>query len=286
MRRRKKSGGGATNFWPGYVDAMVNVVLNLLFMVAMFGITLAVFSQQNKKGKADPNSAATAVAPPPDASLGWPAAPVVPPSALDRAPGDVGTPAVIQVPPAPMVSGPPAPGTAVAPDGAGRAEAGLAPAGQSALAGRGAAPADVAGAGRTARSGREAGPDTTDIVVADASGRRKGPPITVTRRATASGQIVLTLDAEPGSDPVGVFQRPAVANALKGAIRPGSRQVKLWTSITRADPAMRRNAYLALATLRNQLITIGLPPSSMEVRVYEGAGPASGGLRLFVVATP
>lgn len=284
MRRRKKAGGGgAANFWPGYVDAMTNVVLNLLFMVAMFGITLAVFSQQTKKGTTDTDSAQPAVAPPPDASLGWPGQ-VAPTPVLDRAPGDAGAPTVIRVPPPPAISGPPVGDRAA--EGTGRAPADLASAGQSVLPGRGADPADVAGAGRTSRAGRDAGPDATDIVVADASGRRKGPPVTFTRRATASGQIILTLDAEPGSDPVGAFQRPAVASALKGAIQPASRQVKLWTSITRADPAMRRNAYLALATLRNQLITIGLPPSSMEVRVYEGAGPASGGLRLFVVATP
>jgi len=283
MKSRKKSGGGVTNFWPGYVDAMVNVVLNLLFMVALFGITLAVFSNQSKKGAVGEESAQPTVAPPDDATLGWPVPPT-PPPALDRAAGDVGAPAIIRVPPAPDVSGPP--GTARAADGTGRAPTDAASNGQSVVAGRGADPAAVAGAGRSARSGSEAGPDVTDILVADASGRRKGPPVTVTRRATSSGQVILTLDAEPGSDPVGVFQRPSVASALKGSIRPSSRQVKLWTSITRADPAMRRNAYLALATLRNQLITIGLPPSSMEVRVYEGAGPTSGGLRLFVVATP
>lgn len=41
MRRRSTHDGGS-NFWPGYVDAMVNVVLNLLFLVAMFAISAAV----------------------------------------------------------------------------------------------------------------------------------------------------------------------------------------------------------------------------------------------------
>ena len=49
---------------------------------------------------------------------------------------------------------------------------------------------------------------------------------------------------------------------------------------------MRRSAYLALTTLRNQLLNIGVPASAMEVRVYEGAGSATGGLRLFIVTEP
>lgn len=44
MRRRRPEAG--MNFWPGYVDAMTNVVLNLLFMVAIFGIALMVFNSK------------------------------------------------------------------------------------------------------------------------------------------------------------------------------------------------------------------------------------------------
>jgi hypothetical protein len=44
MKKHRKGGQPGLNYWPGYVDAMTNVVLNLLFMVAMFGISLAVFN--------------------------------------------------------------------------------------------------------------------------------------------------------------------------------------------------------------------------------------------------
>ena len=70
MKRGKKGVGGAANFWPGYVDAMVNVVLNLLFMVALFGITLAVFSNKSKKGANGDTETEVAALSPPDATLG------------------------------------------------------------------------------------------------------------------------------------------------------------------------------------------------------------------------
>jgi hypothetical protein len=287
MKRGKKGVGGAANFWPGYVDAMVNVVLNLLFMVALFGITLAVFSKQSKKGadgdtETEAEAEATALSPP-DATLGWPAQDV-PPTPLLRDPDNAGDPTNIRAPSVPVVSGPLGP-TRLG-DNMGRADTGGASANQSAPSGSGAAPVNAPGAGQALRPGRQSGPDATDIVVADAFARKAGPPVTVTRRATSSGQVILTLDAESGADPVGAFNRASVAAALKENIRPNSRKVKLWTSIPRADPNMRRSAYLALTTLRNQLITAGVPASAMEVRVYEGAGSASGGLRLFVVTEP
>ena len=283
MKRAKKGVGGAANFWPGYVDAMVNVVLNLLFMVALFGITLAVFSNQNKKGADGDTDTEVAALSPADATLGWPAQDSAP-TPLLRDPDDVGASADIRVPSAPVVSGPLGP-TRFG-DNMGRADTGVAAPNQNALSGSGAAPANAAGAGQAVRSGRQAGPDATEIVVADAFVRKSAQPVTVTRRATSSGQVILTLDAEAGADPVGAFNRASVAAALKENIRPDSGKVKLWTSIPRADPNMRRTAYLALTTLRNQLLAAGVPASAMEVRVYEGAGSASGGLRLFVVTEP
>ena len=285
MKRGKKGVGGAANFWPGYVDAMVNVVLNLLFMVALFGITLAVFSNKSKKGANGDTDTETEVVAlsPSDATLGWPTQDA-PPTPLLRDPNDVGESANIRVPSAPVVSGPLGP-TRLG-DNNGRVETGVASPNQSALSGSGAAPVNAVGAGQALRPGRQSGPDATDIVVADAFARKAGPPVTVTRRATSSGQVILTLDAESGTDPVGAFNRASVAAALKENVRPNSGKVKLWTSIPRADPNMRRSAYLALTTLRNQLITAGVPASAMEVRVYEGAGTASGGLRLFIVTEP
>lgn len=34
------------NFWPGYVDALINVLLNLLFLVGVFTVGLVVLNMQ------------------------------------------------------------------------------------------------------------------------------------------------------------------------------------------------------------------------------------------------
>ena len=288
MKRAKKTVGGAANYWPGYVDAMVNVVLNLLFMVALFGITLAVFSSQSKKGMGGDTDTDIAFQSPPNATLGWPAQDGPPTSQL-RQPGDIGSPVNIRVPSAPVVSGPLGP-TRLG-DNMGRAETGVASPNQNVRSGSGTAPANASGAnasgaGQAGRLGTQAGPDATNIIVADAFVRKSNQSVRVTRRATSSGQVILTLDAETGADPVGAFSRAMVTATLIKNVRPDSRKVKLWASIPRADPNMRRSAYLALTTLRNQLLNIGVPASAMEVRVYEGAGSATGGLRLFIVTEP
>lgn len=307
MRRKKASGGGAANFWPGYVDAMTNVVLNLLFMVAMFGITLAVFSQQGKGGGDSGQPQEGALKQPANAITGWPDLS----GSLDaqpRQPGQTGLPTNVAMAPLPPVTGPL--GSSRTMSGTGQSGNGQSGNGQSGSGSLGAgqggagqsnaelvtgAPSSPAGsgaqlAGRDGRSTATRRGDTSreqaDIVVADAYERRGGPPVSFTRRTDVNGRTILMIDAPNGSDPVGPLQRASVGAALRGVVPPGSQRVQLWTSVPRSDPASRRTAYLALSSLRNQLLTIGLPASAMEVRVYEGAGPQTGGLRLYVVATP
>ena len=43
-RRSRQVSFSAVNYWPGYVDALTNVVLNLLFLIAMFATALAVIN--------------------------------------------------------------------------------------------------------------------------------------------------------------------------------------------------------------------------------------------------
>lgn len=45
-RRSRLRAPAAVNYWPGYVDALTNVVLNLLFLIAMFGIALTVLNNR------------------------------------------------------------------------------------------------------------------------------------------------------------------------------------------------------------------------------------------------
>lgn len=42
-----KSGDQDVNFWPGYVDALITVLLNLLFLVGLFAVCLAVMQMQS-----------------------------------------------------------------------------------------------------------------------------------------------------------------------------------------------------------------------------------------------
>ena len=42
-----------TSFWPGYVDAIINVVLNILFLVGTFAVALATSSSSQKNEKAE-----------------------------------------------------------------------------------------------------------------------------------------------------------------------------------------------------------------------------------------
>lgn len=297
MRRKKASGGGAANFWPGYVDAMTNVVLNLLFMVAMFGITLAVFSQQGKGGDDSGQPQEERLKQPPDAVTGWPQL-AGSSAALPRQPGQAGLPTNVALAPVPPVSGPlgssrtlsgtgsaglgsSGPGSV----GAGQSNAGL-PTGLSSPAAGMAAQNAARGGSATGTSRATASGEQADILVADAYERRGGPAVTLSRRTDVNGRTILIVDAPSGSDPVGPLQRASIGASLRTLFPADSQRVKLWTSVSRADPAARRSAYLALSTLRNQLIANGLPASAMEVRVYEGSGPQSGGLRLYVVATP
>lgn len=47
MSRKKKAQPGGPNFWPGYVDALTNVVLNLVFMVGIFAVGLMAFGMRS-----------------------------------------------------------------------------------------------------------------------------------------------------------------------------------------------------------------------------------------------
>lgn len=68
-----ESSSAAPDFWPGYVDALINVVLNLLFVVSIFGIAVAATSIPTPEREAsaegatalgEPDARAVEIAPP------------------------------------------------------------------------------------------------------------------------------------------------------------------------------------------------------------------------------
>lgn len=52
LRQRRRESDEGEGYWPGYVDALVNVVLNLLFLLAL--LTLAAFVLGQKVGQQQP----------------------------------------------------------------------------------------------------------------------------------------------------------------------------------------------------------------------------------------
>lgn len=61
---RKGPGHEEESYWPGYVDALVNVVLNLLFLLAILTMAAFVLGHQAGKGDPEPTPAPTAPAQP------------------------------------------------------------------------------------------------------------------------------------------------------------------------------------------------------------------------------
>jgi hypothetical protein len=59
---RKAAGHEEESYWPGYVDALVNVVLNLLFLLAI--LTMAAFVLGHQAGRGDPEPTPPAPAQP------------------------------------------------------------------------------------------------------------------------------------------------------------------------------------------------------------------------------
>lgn len=211
--RRSLSQG--MNFWPGYVDALTNVVLNLLFMVAMFGIAITVFNRMpgdgsSKKAPASQGKAAVA-----DGRLVQ--KPAVPPA--------------IVPPPAALA----------------QAEA------------------------------------ESNFVVADAFSRRSAVAPRISKRTEGPSHIVLSFDLPGNGDPVGLLNRASVRRALANSIA-GAGSVRLWAAADAADPVAQKTAYLALITMRNHLISLGINPATIDVRVYPGVAAPQGGLRLFLAS--
>jgi hypothetical protein len=54
-------GGKETNYWPGFVDALANVVVTMVFVLVVFVIALLYFAQ-NKAKEAGATAAAQAEA--------------------------------------------------------------------------------------------------------------------------------------------------------------------------------------------------------------------------------
>lgn len=53
LKKRRRVEESGDHFWPGYVDALTNVVINLLFLLAIFLLTVFVVSTFKSKNKSE-----------------------------------------------------------------------------------------------------------------------------------------------------------------------------------------------------------------------------------------
>lgn len=247
---RKKSAPGAANFWPGYVDAMTNVVLNLLFMVAMFGISLAVFNATPQgRGEVEDGS-------------------------------DTGTLARgSAVPPSP---GAQARGTRMAvnigrPGAAGGAVPARPPAGAPI-----SEAAAVPGPGGIAPPAFSVRP-SDQILVADSYRRKGGPEVRVSQRTNDTGDVVTVLDVPAGADPVTALARETLAASLDKAVPGGSGRLLVWTAVEPDDQPARRTAYLLLTGVRNVLLQNGHDTRAIETRMLPGRARTEAGMKIFIL---
>lgn len=284
---KRKSASPGMNFWPGYVDAMTNVVLNLLFMVAMFGIALAVFnatphsSALKKPGDRDEPSAA-----PEDSSgpvlggvdgrprsgnvaegLAMPST-AVQPGASRQAASDIagrfGGSARTPVPQRPAT------GIAAGP-GAGNLPSGQ-PAAQETVATQ-----------RAAVVARQSlAVDQPSILIADAFVRNGGPQVRVARRAGQDGAVLLLVDVPKGAEPFAAMSKPSVQRLLREGLGTSGNPILIWTSANLNDPVERRAAFLAIAAARNAIIAVGASPDTVTTKLLQGSAGTAEAMQLFI----
>lgn len=324
--RRKVSWHGAVNFWPGYVDALTNVVLNLVFMIAIFGTALAVINSMPQSSGTGPGGNGKTPRRVQVTVNGLDGGGVALPgagAAIGVGPGDAafgGTRpgAIVQIGPRTAQGAVPAPASVLAagPGGAfapSRTQGGMR--GAPAEAGSRDRPgladpttpprraaADVAPelwpVGRQSDLGQKPGgfpyaglPDgPLSFAVVDAYQRRFMPGVRLVPRPAAGGGQLLTIGLAVGTEPVAALRQPAFRTTLRALLASGPGRergrVRLWTATRLADPILRRTAYLALIEARSQLLALGYSAAAIEIRLTEGSAATADEKQIYLHAIP
>jgi hypothetical protein len=127
--------------------------------------------------------------------------------------------------------------------------------------------------------------DQISIIVADTYERKAGPNAQLSQRTDNSGRTIMTLDVPVESDPIMTFARPYLPAAFEATLPLGSDRFTVFTTTETKEPLRRRSAYLALSVIRNQLISAGVDPSRIEMRMLDGVLPSDVSIKFFVVAS-
>lgn len=316
---KKRSSYRSENYWPGYVDALVNVILNLVFMVAVFLIALVVASSVEKANvlkteipiveklknvrfgdfETDLDFGLSQVTPQILANFQN--------ATIDRS--DAETSGPIKVLPFHVSSEEvelPSTFSGFAPKPV-RVTSGARPAVTSSEAEklqRHAATALVDAEGDETSSTPQAtategdGNETEEtikqnalpeslisIVIADGYSGRGGPNAQLSKRIDSSGRTVLTIDLPVLADPVTSLSRDYLSDAFKAVLPLESERFTLLFTTELDEPTRRRSAYLALSVIRNQLIQVGVDPARIDVQLLNGRAINDTSVKIFVIAS-
>jgi hypothetical protein len=232
---RRRRGLEEQSYWPGYVDALTNVVLNLLFMVGIFAI--GIFSM-SMEAALKPKSAQVADAP---EALEAPQAEV---AEASSAAGE----------------------TAVIAQGQGR---GTAQEQGTAAGSRHAAASEAPAARREAEAGvsvpltlRVAGDESDKQPPAGELGRRL-------RFGEVEGRALTRVIFAKSEFAMSDESRAQIAERLRSA--PAAGRWTLWTTVDAKDGQDRREGYLRVMTVRSALMSMGVPADSIDARIFVGS---------------
>lgn len=261
MSRRSRAVDGAGNFWPGYVDAMSNVVMNLLFLVAMFAISAGILGAT--KGGTVSFEVPSEVS-------------VVQPNGKQAAPS---VSQATQANEAIAAGSVPAVAAANLPQKVSSESLPLA---------TGAVPR-IAQPDLLLSSAAVASPlPSVFLQVTDAKRALGGPLARVVRRSNDQGGLLLQVDLHSGSEPILELEREGIRQLLRSALPVSSTQrLRIWSNVATPDAQARRQAFAALAALRNALADMGWKPQQIETRLIDGAHEdEQAGQRLYILMLP
>ena len=242
-------GDDDATYWPGYVDALTNIVLNLLFMVGVFAVGVFAVSLESSIHRA--RNARSA-----EAASASSATAAVRPAPAERVPARLAPLAVNTTPAAPVRA-------TVTPQ-AGQ-KPGPAPFASRSEAAASAPPSEASKPEPASGATIVRLPAAPDNLTANPAQRSVQMKFTDSR-GNPLAQIVF-----PGDRFSLVTSEEArLANWVREQQAAGTRTYMLFTSVDESDAQDRRAGYLRIMAARAALIDAGIAASSITTRMFRG----------------
>lgn len=123
------------------------------------------------------------------------------------------------------------------------------------------------------------------IIIADGYSGRGGPNAQLSKRLDSGGRTIMTIDLPVLADPVTSLSRDYLSSAFKAALPLESKSFTLLFTTELAEPIRRRSAYLALSVIRNQLIQAGVDPARIDIQLLNGKAVNDTNVKFFIIAS-